>query len=221
MGKSFLLPVILGLILTAAAIAPAQEADSVEFTYGIVGMKSGQPDQLFEVTNEDTLASGDYFKINYRLHGATCFYIILEASDGSYFLYHAVTHGKGAGVTHGSATALDWLQLDDNTGVERVYMICSGEQLVDLEQQFEKYNDSDGKSRDRYARKIGTELAMVTMAEDGAAPPLRARLDRPDTIGASYRGVDEEEKTRITADQLYQHTAGKGIAWEVVEIIHE
>ncbi len=209
------------LFLVLFSFGFAQEPDTVTFTYGVVGMKSGQPDDLFEVENGGTLHSGDYFKINYKLHGPSYFYIVLEASDGSFYLYHTASHGEGAETVTGSATSLDWLQLDNSTGTEKIYMICSTERLEELEEQFEKYEGASGKTRDKYARKIDTELTMVTYVDEGEAPLVRTRLDRPEMVGASYRSADESSEGQTAANQLFGQAGGERVAWDIIEIVHE
>ncbi|MCU0610651.1 MAG: hypothetical protein MUE60_02550, partial [Candidatus Eisenbacteria bacterium] len=127
----------------AGGVAPrqpgAETLDAIAFEYGIVGRTAQCPDSLFLVKDGVTLRSGDQIRITVRRMPDTCFYVILQMSNGDYTLFHAA---PGATPADPMIESLRWLMLDDDTGVETIHLVASAEPLTSLERSLAAYDAS-------------------------------------------------------------------------------
>ncbi len=193
------------------------EDRTLSFKYGIVGRTAENPDSLFEVASGSLLHSGDFLRINFKMESKAHFYVILNSSNGEYFLYHSSSNLKESGNPETISTSLDWLKLDDNIGTEKIYLISSDHPLDMLTGLFVEYDEVKKKLKKKLADKISTELRALTQEKEGKPLVLQARLSKPENIGGTFRG---EDKTDI-ALFLFNKCTGDSVAFDVIRVTHK
>ena len=152
-----------------------------------------------------TLATGAFPKISWWKKGIMKFllFIFPIANPDFEHLYESVN--------------LWWLELDDNTGTETIYLIASKEPLTELEQLLIKYQESKRKLKKKLERKIADQLISLTTEKKEQLALLPTRLRKPEMIGGTFRG--ELDKKEIE-NYLFNFCSGSKIAFKIIKIEH-
>ncbi len=101
------------------------------------GFRGGQPEyKEFQVERGGEIASGDYFRFQVTIDNDAFVYVVLQDSSGA---IQAMEAGFVAGGTELSLPDGDnWFHLDDNTGVEKLYLLASKKQISGFGDKVEK-----------------------------------------------------------------------------------
>jgi hypothetical protein len=102
-----------------------------------VGFRAGQPEyKEFKVDPGGIMNSGDYFRFQATIDDDAFIYVIFQDSSGS---IHSMEKGH---ITKGTELFLPdgnrWYHLDDNTGVERLYLLASTKQIDGFSNRIDK-----------------------------------------------------------------------------------
>lgn len=209
-----------GLALSASAGdsgSPREPASGavggVVLEYGIVGRMADDPDSLFEVRDGALLHSGDQVRIVTRRMPGTWIYVLLQTADGDYSLLH-LSHGEAEGET---LEALQWLALDDHTGIETIYLVASATRLVGVENAFEPCGTARGRSDETFGLARFLPPLREPSVPGRELIPL-ARIGSPSPLAWTYRGpFDERDHSRY----VFTRCLGDTIVADRVRIIHE
>lgn len=190
--------------------------DSLYIKYGIIGRYSDSSDSLFEITNNCVLQTDDYFKINFSVENTQNFYVIYESVNHNFTLFIIKTD-KSKIISEDHFPLGGWLQLDDKIGDEKIYLIAANEQLTNLEEIYQNYNDSRNKLKAKFAQDLLEELEIIVHGKK-QKNYLSSRLENTEFIGATFalRGKD-----KIYEDSLLRICKGKGIVVEIIKIRHQ
>jgi hypothetical protein len=102
-----------------------------------VGFRAGQPEyKEFKVDPGGIMNSGDYFRFQATIDDDAFIYVIFQDSSGSIHLMEKghITKGTELFLPDGNR----WYHLDDNTGVERLYLLASKKQIDGFTNRIEK-----------------------------------------------------------------------------------
>jgi len=204
------------MILFSPTVSSALSPDSLYINYGIIGKFSESPDSLFEITNNSVLQTDDYFKINFSVENTQNFYVIYESVNHEFTLFIIKTD-KSKIISEDHFPLGGWLQLDDNPGDERIYLIAANEQLTKLEEIYQYYDESRNKLKAKFAEDLSEELEIIVHGKK-QKNCLSSRLENTEFVGATFtmRGED-----KIYDDSLLHVCKGKGIVVEIITIRHQ
>ena len=101
------------------------------------GFRGGQPEfKEFQVELGGKMMSGDYFRFQVKLDNDAFTYVVFQDSSGA---IQAMETGFVVGGTELSIPDGDnWFHLDDNTGVEKLYLFASEKQIDGFNDKIEK-----------------------------------------------------------------------------------
>jgi len=85
-----------------------------------------------------------------------------------------------------------WFQLDDETGLERIYLLASRDRLVKLEASLLAYDAAEPERRPEAGDRIRTEILDLRRAHRS----LAAHPERPIGIGGNVRAMMSLRDTR-------------------------
>jgi len=190
----------------------------ISFKYGVVGKTKTSPENLFEVNDNSVLHSGDFIKINFKMESKANFYGIFKFSNGEYYLFYSFVNLNEKNYPKTVMTSLDWFEFDDHTGTETIYFIASKEPLSKLMDLFVKYQDSKKKLKEKWVRAISQEINSLAQKKEKESVLLTRRLQKPESIGATIRGVKNGDDIE---NKLFQHCSGEDIAFVTMTIIHK
>ena len=191
--------------------------EAVAFEYGIVGRTESRPDSLFQVHDGVTLHSGDQIRITVQRMLTSCFYVVLQMSNGEFTLFHTASRGE---TSEQIIESLRWLKLDDDPGIETIHLLTSAEPLTRLEAILLEYGSSRGAAKVALASEIAFQLSRTSKNSGDEVSTLLplARLDSRVPLGWNYRGpYDEQDKSLY----LFTRCSGDTIATDRVRIIHQ
>ncbi len=176
---------ILALALTLAAAAAEAGGGKIAVAYSLLIDEGGVPTASSPLAG---LAGGDGFRV--RLEPAQeCYaYVVVQRDEDDFRLLFPDRRSergrnrldKGESFTWPQK---GWLRLDDNSGSERVYLILSREQILELEARFALEQDAFPESvildiRDRYQgdssyrRKVDDDRVKVRFKSRDGEPAL-------------------------------------------------
>lgn len=93
------------------------------------GFRGGQPEfKEFQVERGGQIMSGDYFKFQVTIDNDAHVYVVFQDSSGA---IQSMESGFVAGGTELSIPDGDnWFHLDDNTGIEKLYLVASRDRIA-------------------------------------------------------------------------------------------
>jgi len=163
-------------------------AEELKFAWAI-GALTGPENarQSIPVTREVTLKSGDELKIFFNQLTPSFAYVLLEDAKRNLEVLYPEKSGSG---TASAATGghyippdPDWFKLDEEPGVERIYLIASTTRLTALENLLSTYAAALTADKSGIRRQIYAELARFEKPASTAA-----WSERPVTMGGQVRG---------------------------------
>ena len=101
------------------------------------GFRGGQPEfKEFQVEPGGEILSGDYFRFQVTIDNDAYVYVIFQDSSG---IIQSMEKGFiGGGSDLSLPDGVNWFHLDDNTGVEKLYLLASKKQIVGFGDKVEK-----------------------------------------------------------------------------------
>ena len=192
----FLLPV------TSHIFAEQGGPEKVRFRWAMVALKKQNgAEKLVKVTRNTTLKSGDQLKIYLELETKCFVYVFYHGSrDELHLLFPYDTEvfatdyeiAKKYYIPQGKY----WLELDENTGLEKFILLASAQRLSGLETLYGQYVAAANSTEQK-------ELARKVLNEIKSLKRQQARLsitpEKPTQIAGTVRGIDKD-KERIQSD---------------------
>jgi Domain of unknown function (DUF4384) len=178
----------LAFVVAAGSNLPAgPRADDMKFAWA-VGALTGPAEarQSVAVKGEVTLKTGDELKIFISQVTPSFAYVLHEDTKREFEVFYPEgSFSKSAAASKGShyIPPEDWFKLDEETGLERIYLVASTTRLTALEQLLDEYASVKAAARSGVPTRIITELARLD--KQHATPPWS---ERPVTMGGQVRG---------------------------------
>jgi hypothetical protein len=206
------------VLLTGNLAASGAKNDSQvsSFKYGIVGKHAHETDEYFTVEDSSVLHSGEYVRVNLCLNGGGFFYVIWQASNGDLIYLNPEMKSVSKGGAEEIFTT-DWLKLDDDKGLETLYMLSSRERLEGLENLLGRFTCYLEKSGSSLNSELAAEISKLKMKTGSQAsePALKKRVEKPIEGGVVFRGPAENK------DELHFEATGRELAFKEIRIIHK
>jgi hypothetical protein len=195
---------LLSLAVTSHVCAEQRETGKVHFRWAFVALKKGEGgEKLVQVTRDTILKSGDQLKIYLELETKCFVYVFYHGSRGELHLLFPYDLemfpsdydiAKKYYIPRGKF----WLELDENTGLEKFYVLGSAQRLSELETLYGQYAAAANSAKQK-------ELAKKVLDEIRNLKRQQARLsitpERPTQIAGTVRGiVKDKDKERIQSD---------------------
>ena len=194
-GTNNLLIFIFCLISSAGSFA-GENDNSIIFKYGIL-LKSEMTDsRLYALKDGDIVHTDEVIRINYSLIKGNYFYIVWKFPDSTYTL--AASYEKNQQNISNSNTIhyTDWLMLDEQTGLETIFLICAHKKLENLEKylpdQIQKETEQNMKVNEEISRLLGEmESQYSSHSKKGL---LTKTASKSDPGGVSFRSEEDPEE---------------------------
>lgn len=203
--KFALLTAMLALFLlavTAHVFAEQGEPAKVRFRWALVATKKQNGDEkLVRVTRDTTLKSGDQLKMYLELLTKCFVYVFYHGSKGELrllFPYDIEMFPADYDIPqkYYIPQGKFWLELDENTGLEKFYVLGSAQRLSKLEALYEQYAaEADTSKQEELANKVLKELKSLKRQQTR----LSITPERPTQIAGTVRGIDKD-KERVQSD---------------------
>ena len=102
-----------------------------------VGYRAGQPEyKEFQVDPGGIMSSGDYFRFQATIDNDAFIYVVFQDSSRSIHFMEKSYINKGTELFLPDGNK--WYHLDDNTGIERLYLLASKNQIDDFSNRIDK-----------------------------------------------------------------------------------
>jgi hypothetical protein len=196
-GYSKLTPIVAAILVIVPTVffqiteTPAREtAADVRFRWAFGVIPSGEAERrLAPVTGDTVLRSGDRFKFFIQPETDCYIYLFYRGVRGEMALLfpYALDRFDGAsriGRAYYVPQGEDWFSLDENTGLERFYLMAATERLTELEALYREYAAAPaGEKPDLAAAMVG-KIREIRRSRRS----LSASAERPVSIGGNLRG---------------------------------
>jgi hypothetical protein len=192
----------LSLALTSHIFAEQGEPENVRFRWAFVAMKKQNGDEkLVRVTRDTPLKSGDQLKMCLELVKKCFVYVFYHGSKDELrllFPYDIEMFPADYDVPqkYYIPQGKFWLELDENTGLEKFYLLGSAQRLRELEALYRQYAaEADSTKQKELANKVLNEIKSLKRQQTR----LSITPERPTQIAGTVRGIDKD-KERIQSD---------------------
>lgn len=185
---------VFSTIAVFAGILSARDvSDAVLFNYGIIAKPCADKTQLKSVTDGEKIFSGDELKVNFDLMSEMHFYMLWEFPDSSFAMVSSAKSNSKASKQNNQKGSSGWLRIDEQTGIERLYLIGSATGLASLERIFK---DAGGEMAGKL--EVMTELNGILangQQEYSEKAIIKPRSGKSDPGGVVFRGLEESDTT--------------------------
>ena len=171
------------------------QQDNIVFRWAFVAQTgpADNPD-VFPITKDTVLQSGDRFKMMVENESDCHIYLLYYANNEMSQLYPAKNE-KGAGSSgspgpdvHYIPDGDNWFALDDQTGIEKLYLMSGATPLVELEKLLENYENAPPSRQAAIIEQIKTYIKGARRKHR----QLVTAAERPLQIGGTFRGAGNE-----------------------------
>jgi hypothetical protein len=164
----------LSLALTSHIFAEQGEPENVRFRWAFVAMKKQNGDEkLVRVTRDTPLKSGDQLKMCLELVKKCFVYVFYHGSKDELrllFPYDIEMFPADYDVPqkYYIPQGKFWLELDENTGLEKFYLLGSAQRLRELEALYRQYAaEADSTKQKELANKVLNEIKTIRSFQHG------------------------------------------------------
>lgn len=172
-GFTILIILVIGLAM-AYTQGPAsaqqenlQADDKVSFLWAFGAIrKTDQGSQFVKITRDTELKSGDQLKMLVKLNKKCFVYVFYYSSQGQLHMllpYHLNQFSddyevsKNYYIPQGNFV----MELDENVGKEKFYLIASARRLHELENLFDSYDSDEGAKKTEFSESIIEEIRKL------------------------------------------------------------
>ena len=195
-------------------------ANSINFSYGIIGDLKSNPKTLSDLKDQSEIVSGDRIRINAGFNSQTNFYLIYkDANDDYSLLYDKVELKKINKSDTLYINPLPWSTFEAPIGTEIFYLINTSEPLIDLKKILLRYLDAPKKGKVKLGKKIQNMLNLLDPNSVEDLSSITNRLDKPIVGGVAFRG--ENDTILKPQSLIYQCEGVEGIAFQKISINHK
>ncbi len=179
------------LVLNSPHIsAQENKAPGIRFDWAFGVIPSGETERrLVPVTEDTILHSGDRFRFFVKPETSCYIYLFYRSSRDDIALLFPYTFeqfsddyaaGKGYYIPAGN----NWFSLDDQTGLERFYLLAADRRLTELESLYHAYTSAPADGKPALAEQIVRQIRQLRRKRR----QLSAAAERPASIGGNLRG---------------------------------
>jgi hypothetical protein len=180
---------LLFLLVVSAPIASAETSSAIvlRWTFAVFRDNADQGN-LFAVTEDQTLRSGDYIKFFAR-SDSPChvYWIHLDSQRQLHLLWprqpSASGHSLPAGYVQFIPSGSEWFRLDDHPGEERFYLLASVSRLTRLERLFSALSHESGTQTPSHIKAVLNEIRDLRWKHRN----FKRAAERPPTIMGQVR----------------------------------
>ncbi len=159
---------------------------------------NGNDRKLVSITRDTKLKTGDQFKMMVEMKKKSFIYLIYHGGQGELQLLFPDSierfsaNYKTLGRYYIPQGDL-WFALDENTGLEKFYLLASAKRLTRLETLLSDYKSAGSVRKKDITDKIITEVKQLKRQHRN----FQTVAERPVSIGGTVRGITKNPKTPI------------------------
>jgi hypothetical protein len=162
----------------------------------LVGVKNNR--KLIKITRDTELKSGDQLKMLVKLNKKCFVYVFYYSSQGQLYILLPYNlnqfptdyeTSKNYYIPQGNLV----LELDENIGKEKIYLIASARRLHELENLFGSYNSAEGLKKPEFIENIIQEIRHLRKRHK----KFTAEAERPVASTGSVRAPIISEKASL------------------------
>ena len=168
------------LAVTSHIFAEQGGKEKVRFRWAFVALKKQNGDgKLVHVTRDTTLKSGDQLKIYLELETKCFVYVFYHGSQDELqllFPYDMPMFTTDYGISKKYYIPQDtfWLELDENTGLEKFYLLGSAQRLSKLETLYGQYAAAPSSAKQKeLAKKVFDEIRNLKRQQTRLSKSLK------------------------------------------------
>jgi len=208
--RAFLLSIFgIGILMSSTLVFAQQDKVPNEgrfiFQWAFGAIKNTGLGSEFEVISRDTmLRSGDQIKFFLRLEKKCFVYLIYQSSQGELsilfpYRFKLLADNYQISGHHYIPKGDQWFELDQNTGMEKFYLLASAERLNDLETLVNEYESADTSKKAKLGKQIHFEIRRLRKQHF----KFKSYAEKPINIIGKMRGT---EKTKaVGLNDLSDH----------------
>ena len=187
---------LLSLAVTSNIFAVQKEPAVVHFRWAFVALKKvGGGEKLVPVTRDMTLKTGDQLKMYLELEEKCFVYVFYHGPQDELLLLFPYelpmfTADYGISRKYYIPQGTFWLELDENTGLEKFILLASAERLNELERLYEEYTAVVNSTKKKLAIQVLDEIRNIKRKH----VRLATTPERPVQIAGSIRGIDKKKE---------------------------
>ena len=187
---------LLSLAVTSNIFAVQKEPAVVHFRWAFVALKKvGGGEKLVPVTRDMTLKTGDQLKMYLELEEKCFVYVFYHGPQDELLLLFPYelpmfTADYGISRKYYIPQGTFWLELDENTGLEKFILLASAERLNELERLYEEYTAVVNSTKKKLAIQVLDEIRNIKRKH----VRLAMTPERPVQIAGSIRGIDKKKE---------------------------
>lgn len=226
--KNFLVSMMgifaIGMLNISTAIADDGKDNNIDFRWAFGAIVGPENDQrLVAITRDTTLKTGDQVKMLVELKKRCFIYVIHQASDKEISLLFPYGFSQfetdyRLGYKYYIPSDDLWFELDENVGLESIYLIASSSKLNTLEELLIEYEGAKIGFRDKLGEEILAEIRKLKRKHR----KFRAKAERPITIGGTVRGVKKDKKSvPFDIDPIADNVSAKDFYGRTFTIDHQ
>jgi len=191
--------VVLLALLFSWSLAGAQPKPNVNFEWAFALLSdSAGEHNLVSIVRDTTLRSGDQVKLMVQLKAECFVYVIHESPSGEIslkFPYDLKQFSNDYRVSRNYyiPKGREWFKLDNNIGRETIYLLASGQRLLDLEVLLSKYAEADVSKKPQLAKDITGEIRNIRRN----FRTFTTLAERPISIGGNVRSITKAPSERF------------------------
>lgn len=195
-----------------------QEGENIHFRWAFVArVRTADGQELFPVTGDTMLKTGDQFKIFLEVMKKCFVYVIYHGAQSELRLLYPgdlteLSTGKQPSKQYCLPEGLGWFELDDQVGRETFYLLASAQRLIELETLIKDYEHAEPARKPELAAQILDEIRKVRWRHR----KFKTSAERPAEIVGRVRAADETKESlfpnltnyaiEISAKDFYSRT---------------
>lgn len=193
---------LLSVIITACVVVScltvttsySKDDNSLSFLWAFAALTGdGVERKLVQVTRDTALKSGDQLKMMVELNSEGYIYVLYSSSNGELVKLFPDNPGSADSLQVGRRHFLPegnlWFTLDEQTGLEKFYLVASQTRLVELEELLALYENAPAGEQLEVAKEIRKQILELRKEKR----KLATVADRPVEIGGNIRSVDNSQ----------------------------
>lgn len=210
------------LSIYGSALAEGVASDQgIAFNWAFVANTgSGKSETLVPVTRDTVLQSGDQFKMMVALQNQCFVYVLFKTSDGEIlklFPENFDIYQRSDNIQQRKFYLPgedSWFTLDENTGVEKVYLLASHNRLSELEKLLNTYAISEDK------KQIAADIVLFIKKTRQQYGRFTISAERPVRIGGTFRNVEKKQSKLKNVDSFAINISGEDFFAKTFSIEH-
>ena len=181
--------------IVSATEEKQEENENINFRWAFCALRKRGPDQeLFKITGDTTLRTGDKIKMFLELRKECFLYVIYHGSQGELrllFPYHLRRSNSyyRTGEKYYIPKGQGWFELDDRVGRETFFLLASAYRVTKLEGLIEDYESAEPSKKQKLATSILDEVRKVKREHS----KFKTTAERPVAVVGRIRGGRETD----------------------------